>query len=106
MYVKPIWDPNYTCDGIYAFFHWVDGYTPKRHIRLAVSLQLGKDITLNKGGGMCFWATRGLKPEPWEETEEEKMRYEQMNLMEKLLADSKGPKIHDFYEFNEGKEWF
>jgi len=29
MYVKPVKDPNYTCDGIYSFFHWVDGYAPK-----------------------------------------------------------------------------
>ena len=55
---------------------------------------------------MCFWATRGLKPEVREETEEEKMKFESMNLMEKLAAQAKGPKIHDFYEFNEGKEWF
>lgn len=57
MYVKPMKDPNYKCNGIYAFFYWVDGIEPKTHIRIAVSIQLGKDIVPSAGGGMCFWAT-------------------------------------------------
>jgi len=38
MYVKPEWDPNYKCEGIHAFFHWSDGYSPERHIRIAISI--------------------------------------------------------------------
>jgi len=34
------------------------------------------------------------------------MKNEQLNLLEKLLKESKGPQYVDFYEFNEGKEWF
>jgi len=68
MYVKPERDPNYECFGVYVFFHWVDGFEPKRHIRMAASVQIGKDIAGNKGGGLCFYATRGLKPIQKEET--------------------------------------
>lgn len=64
MYVKPERDPNYKCEGIHAFFHWADGYSPERHVRIGISIQLGKDIVINEKGGLCFYATRGIKPEP------------------------------------------
>ena len=64
MYVKPERDPNYKCEGIHAFFHWSDGYSPERHVRIAISIQLGKDIVVNDKGGLCFYATWGIKPEP------------------------------------------
>lgn len=57
MYVKPERDPNYKCEGIHAFFHWSDGYSPERHVRIAISIQLGKDIVVNDKGGLCFYAT-------------------------------------------------
>ena len=37
-FVKPEKDPNYRCEGVHAFFHWADGFSPDRHIRIAVSI--------------------------------------------------------------------
>lgn len=44
MYMRPERDPSYICDGLGIFIHWVKGYQHSRHVRVAVALQLEKDI--------------------------------------------------------------
>jgi hypothetical protein len=38
MQVKPERDPNYICDGIAVFIHWVKNYTHSRHVRIVCAL--------------------------------------------------------------------
>ena len=59
MYVKPERDPDYVCDGISAFVHFCKGYEATRHVRVALCIQLGKDIIVQENGGLCFYATKG-----------------------------------------------
>ena len=60
MHLKPERDPNIICDGVSFFIHWVKGYQHTRHVRVAVAMQLSKDIVLQDSGHLCFYATRGV----------------------------------------------
>jgi len=63
MYVKPERDPDYLCEGLSCFVHFAKGFQAARHVRVAVCIQLGKDIVMMENGGLCFYATHGVKPE-------------------------------------------
>ena len=60
MNVKPVRNKDVYCDGMTIGVHWVKGYTNSRHVRVALALQIGKDIVIQDNGHMCFYATRGI----------------------------------------------
>lgn len=60
MQIQPKRDPTYICDGIQFFIHWVKGYQNKRHVRVAVAMQLHKDIMIQENGHLCFYATSAV----------------------------------------------
>lgn len=52
-----------TPKGLNVQIHYIKGYQPERHIRLACCLQMGPDIILQDTGHMCFFVTKGVSPE-------------------------------------------
>ena len=122
MYVKPERDPNYVCDGIHCFVHTVTGFAPERHIRVAICLQMGKDVVVQKDGGLCFYATRGIRPPRLDELNPEKPatpsssrgRKTPKSILKKkgslgtgqsVVTPEAPKKVPEDYEFEEGKIW-
>lgn len=52
MYVKPERNPYYQCDGIAGYVHFAKGYEAKRHVRVVLCIQLGKDIVVQENGAL------------------------------------------------------
>jgi hypothetical protein len=50
MYVKPERDPGYNCEGISVYVHFAKGFKASRHVRVAVCIQLGKNIVVMENG--------------------------------------------------------
>ena len=62
---------------------------------------------INEKGGLCFYATRGIKPEP---LQDDQIQAQISKNKEAILKHGgkildEPAKTVDFYEFNEGKEW-
>ena len=114
MFVKPERDPYYICDGITAFVHYCKGYQAFRHVRVALCIQLGKDIVIQENGGLCFYATKGVKQvvksggytHGFGTPISTKGDKDSVKSILKNALQSKGATIYeDFIEFNDGKEW-
>ena len=117
MFVKPERDPYYICDSIIAFVHYCKGYQALRHVRVALCIQLGKDIVIQKNGGLCFYATKGVKQIIKSDGysnglqnltpisakgDEDSIK----SILNNSQLQSQAETIYeDFIEFNDGKEW-
>lgn len=114
MYVKPERDPNYICEGINVFVHFAKGIQAARHVRVATCIQLGKNIIQMENGALCFYATRGIKPEVKEVlttkaaiTPKSKNSAVKSILKKNATVDIPTHTIyHELHEFNDGKEFF
>lgn len=115
MYVKPERDPNYLCDGITVYLHFVKGFQASRHVRVATCIQLGKNIVMLENGGLCFYATRGIKPtikEVLTTKTEIPSGSGKNSKIKSILKKMKTIEVptqtiyHDYNEFNEGKEFY
>lgn len=113
MYVKPERDPDYTCEGITVYVHFCKGYQASRHVRVAACIQLGKDIVIQENGGLCFYATRGIKPAVKEViTTAVTPKSKKGSAIKSILKKNVQLEVptmtiyDDFVEFNDGKEWY
>jgi len=114
MYVKPEKDPDYLCEGITVYCHYAKGLQAARHVRVATCIQLGKNIVAMENGNLCFYATRGIKPEVKEvlTTTTELTAKTRNSSIKSILK--KNPTVEvptktiyqDFNEFNDGKEFY
>ena len=56
-----LYDPNAKVEGLKIVLHYIEGLIPSALVRVALTVQIGKWITKDENGRLCFWAGVGHK---------------------------------------------